>query len=525
MTRHSPFGDLASTVAAVDAFTGATQPSAAPDAGSWADADPRGVLRPMQDADDQDGTAPPAEGAGSATARPGAEGFDLSHDQLALDLGAASFDLDARHVATWNAWLHWQDTHWRRDDHLQTFTIARKFCRARAQEVQAWAEATAATETDARAADKLRGWAKAEGLRLKDKRTIAAVIDLARSNPASAAVPDDFDRDPMLLATPGGTVDLRTGQLRRARRVDLITKIAGAAPAAGKPEAWLRFLDSIFDGDREVIAFLRRAAGYSLTGDVSAHKLLFCYGTGANGKSTFLNALFGLLGDYARRAAATTFLNRQTEGHPTDLAGLAGARLVVASELPRGATWNESVIKDLTGGDRMTARYMRGDFFDFDPVLKLWISGNTQPSFKGVDEAMRRRVVLVPFRVTIPPEDRDEGLPARLQAELGQIMAWAIEGCLDWQDGGLRVPAGIAAASADYLDDEDIVAQFLADETEPDMLQFVTMTRLHERFGQWCERQGLRSWTLRTLRKELVSRGLQDARRSAGNGFTGLRLK
>ncbi len=212
---------------------------------------------------------------------------------------------------------------------------------------------------------------------------------------------------------------------------------------------WLAFLHDIFAGDAELIAFIQRAAGYALTGETREHKLLFLYGTGRNGKSVLLNILFYIWGEYARRTHATSFLNSTGDKHPTDLAGLQGARLVAGSELPKGKTWDESVIKDLTGGDVLTARYMRGDFFDFDPQLTLFIAGNNMPSFRGVDEAIRARVVLVPFAVTIPPERRDTHLADKLKAEAGQILQWAIEGAVMWQQRGLDVPASVAAAPCD----------------------------------------------------------------------------
>jgi P4 family phage/plasmid primase-like protien len=341
------------------------------------------------------------------------------------------------------------------------------------------------------------------------------------------ARPDLFDADRLILGTPGGTVDLRTGILRPARREDLLTKLTACAPApAGtRPERWLAFLDEVFGGDAELIAFMQRAAGYALTGLTNEHKLLFLYGTGRNGKSVFLNTLVWLWGDYARRAAAEVFLNSHGEKHSTGIAGLKGARLVAGSELPKGRTWDESVIKDLTGGDKMTARFMRQDFFDFDPQLTLLIAGNNMPSFRGVDEAIRARVVLVPFLVTIPPEKRDKDLDAKLRAEGPAILRWVIDGALDWQKRGLAVPAKVAAASDEYLDDEDTLGQFLADETEAESLHFVTTTDLHLRFTQWCEHQGLTAWTLRTLQKELKTRGYQDLRRNYGRGFLGLRLR
>jgi putative DNA primase/helicase len=299
------------------------------------------------------------------------------------------------------------------DASLQHMTRVRDYLRARANSLLAWAEEHDDGEGN------LINWAKRKGEMLRNKTTVAAVELLARSNPATAASADAFDADVMLLGTPGGTVDLRTGELREARREDLITKQTAVAPApeGTRPERWLSFLIEVFDGDLEVVEFMQRAAGYALTGRTTEHKLLFLYGTGRNGKSTFLDTLLWILNDYARRAAADIFLNSVGEKHATGLAGLQGARLVVGSELPAGKTWDEAVIKDLTGGDVVSARFMRGDFFDFKPQLTLMIAGNNQPSFRGVDEALRARVVLVPFTVTIPPEKRDPDLGEKLKAE------------------------------------------------------------------------------------------------------------
>lgn len=459
--------------------------------------------------------------------------FDLSHDALARDLGARFWDKDAKHVATWGRWFFWTGTRWEADDRLRHMTEVRDYVCKLAHELTAWAERKAEAEKtgdpkqDAKTAQGLSQWAKDHGQALRNKATVAAIADLARSNPASVACVEDFDSNLMLIGTPGGVVDLRAGTLRQARRNDMVTKLTACAPAAPgtQPERWLTFLHEIFNGDQDVIDFMQRAAGYALTGETREHKLLFLHGTGRNGKSVFLNTLMSIWGDYARRVPAATFLHSNTERHPTDIAGLHGARLAVASELPKGKTWDESTIKDLTGGDRLTARRMRQDFFDFDPQMTLMIAGNNMPSFRGVDEAIRARVVLVPFTVTIPPERRDTGLPDKLRAEAPAILRWAIDGALAWQRSGLDVPASIAAASAEYFDEEDTVAQFLADETRRDAMAFTTTTDLHQRFTYWCERQGLNTWTLRTLQKEMTARGWQVVRRNYGRGFLGLNLR
>lgn len=455
---------------------------------------------------------------------------DLSHDHLALDLGRRSWDANARHVATWGEWLFWTGTFWERDRTLDHLSRTRSYLRTRAAELEIWADCKAADlerSGEMRQAGKLRTWSRDQGKLLRSNATVTAVNNLARANAASACPHDTFDRNLFLLGTPGGTVDLRTGALRTARRDDMISRVTAVAPAEPgvRPDLFERFLSEIFEGDSDVIDFLQRVAGYALTGSTTEHKLLFLHGAGRNGKSVFLNTLLYLWGDYGRRVAASTFLNSQTERHPTDVAGLQGARLAVASELPRGKTWDEAVIKDLTGGDRMTARFMRQDFFDFDPQLTLMIAGNTQPSFRGVDEAIRARVVLVPFKVTIPPERRDKGLEAKLKAEGPAILRWCIDGALAWQERGLDVPKSILAASQAYFDEEDVLGLFLQDETHPDPQAFLSSEALGQRFEQWCTGQGLTTWTQRTLIKELRQRGYADAKSNGRRGLRGLVLR
>ena len=473
------------------------------------------------------GSSPVAEGGGGDyVAGDIGVGFDLAHDALALGLGRVAFDDNARFVPQWGKWLLWDGLRWCMDDRRQHMTLTREYLRGRAEEVQAWAEAAADAEGDEKAADKLRAWAKKEGRALRSASTIAAVAQLAQSNEASVAAADDFDTALMLVGTPDGVVDLGTGEMREARREDMITRMTGWAPRAGVPTRWLKFLDEVFEGDQEVISFMQRAAGYALTGRVDEHKMLFLYGGGRNGKGVFLNVLTALWGDYVEKAAAESFLTSTTAQHPTNIAKMKGARLVVGAELPKGKVWDEGVIKDLTGGDTMTARFMRQDYFDFVPQLTLMIAGNNQPSFRGVDEAIRARVVMVPFTVTIPAERRDTGLKDRLLAEEGgQIMQWVIEGALAWQQRGLDVPEVIREASQAYFDGEDIVGQFMGDTMTADPNGFETTTDLYDRFRSWCDGHGLAPWTMHTFRKEMVGRGLTPHRNMHGKGFKGYWLK
>ena len=238
------------------------------------------------------------------------------------------------------------------------------------------------------------------------------------------------------------TFDLRTGVGRPPDPLDYITKktACGAAPAGTPHPLWTKFLDRVTGHNVELQGFLQRYIGYCCTGFTTEHVFVFAYGTGANGKSTFINTIAGILGDYATVADMSTFIASNHERHPTDLAKLRGARLVVAQETQKGRRWDETKIKALTGGDKITARFMRQDFFDFMPTFKLFIGGNHKPRLSNVDEAMRRRLLLVPFTVQIP-RGRTRPAPAeKLKAEWPAILRWCIEGCLEWQRIGLAPP-------------------------------------------------------------------------------------
>ena len=264
----------------------------------------------------------------------------------------------------------------------------------------------------------------------------------------------------MLLNTPGGVVDLKTGVTRSHRAEDYFTRITAVAPG-GECPTWKQFLIRICGGDAELEAFLQRLAGYALTGLTVEHALFFSHGLGGNGKSVFSNTIAGALGDYHKTAPIETFTASSADRHPTDLAGLRGARLVTAIETEEGRRWAESRIKSLTGGDKIAARYMRQDFFEFTPQFKLLISGNHKPGLRSVDKAIRRRFHLIPFTVTIPPEERDGQLPDKLKGEWPGILAWMIDGCLEWQQKGLSAPAAVTGATADYLDAEDAMSAWL----------------------------------------------------------------
>ena len=361
---------------------------------------------------------------------------------------------------------------------------------------------------------------------LASAKTVAAVERLARSDRRLAATAEQWDSNPWLLNTPGGVVDLRTDRLHTHRANDFTTKITAIAPDAGCPTpTWMTFLDRVTGGDTKLIAFLRRTAGYSLTGSTQEHALFFLHGTGANGKSTFVNAITAVAGDYHRTAAIETFTATKNEQHPTDLAGLRGARLVTAVETEEGRRWAESKIKALTGGDKIAARFMRQDFFDFTPTFKLMIAGNHKPGLRSVDEAIRRRFHLVPFVVTIPPDERDKTLGDRLRAEWPGILAWMIAGCIEWQRRGLAPPEVVTRATAAYLEAEDGLAAWLDEAGTRDPNAWETTTALYASWKSWADRAGEHAGTMKRFAQSLEARDLVPERRKHGRGFRGLRLE
>lgn len=464
----------------------------------------------------------------------GVEGLpDLSHDQLAIELSSAGFAKDARYVAQWSKWLFWNGSRWERDEKLKHATAVRDYQRAKVTKLIEWAEKKIeailadggyGAEKQARA---VQAYARANAKTLRQNACIMAVESLAKSNAELAAVPSQFDADPMVLGTPNGTVDLTTGEMRLATRTDYLTRQCAVAPAApGTPcPTWMAFLHRAMDGDDEKVAFLQRVVGYTLTGQTNEHKLFFLFGTGRNGKSVFVNTIFGLMGDYAKRAPAQTFLDSHGERHPTDLAGLQGARLVAGSELPAGKAWNESIIKDLTGGDVITARFMRGDFFDYKPQFTLFIAGNHQPAIKTTDEAMRARIVLVPFTVTIPEHERDPLLESKLRQEWAAILRWAVDGAVAWGQDGLRVPASVRDASREYLDMEDHIGEFIDERLRTKPGNTLQIGELYQVFNEWQKNAGIAPWSKKAMSQALAERGIKSFKLTGGaRGYRDLAL-
>ncbi|CUT15795.1 DNA primasehelicase phageassociated [Bradyrhizobium sp.] len=347
-----------------------------------------------------------------------------------------------RYCHSTGAWFRWNHVFWKKDQTGVAFQWARELARELSEDQD-------------------------ERKRFNTNKTSFAsgIERFAKSDQRVAVMINYWDSNPWLLGTPGGTVDLQTGELREARQDDGITKCTAVAPNNSGCPRWLRFLAETTGDDGELIRFLQQWCGYSLTGLTREHALVFVYGPGGNGKSVFLNVVTSILADYATTAAMDTFTASKGDKHSTDLAMLRGARLVTASETEEGRAWAEARIKQMTGGDRITARFMRQDNFTFIPQFKLMVVGNHKPALHNVDEAARRRFNIVPFVLKPPAPDRE--LETALMAEAGAILRWMIDGCLDWQaTAGLIRPACVIEATESYFSEQDLFGQWIEDACE-----------------------------------------------------------
>lgn len=415
----------------------------------------------------------------------------FSEDNLALNF-TARHGHELRFVAAWGQWLRWDGKRWAPDLTLHAWDMARKVCRDAAIE-----------------AGYMQDIAKGVPGRLSSSKTRAAVESLARADRKHAATIDQWDANPWHLNTPGGIVDLTTGAMRPAIQEDYASKITAVAPGGDAP-VWRSFLDSVTDGDADLQSYLARMVGYSLTGVTTEHALFFFYGSGRNGKGTFLNVLTRILNDYAKVASMETFTEAKNDRHPQELAGLMGRRLVTAQETEEGKRWAESRLKALTGGDPITARFMRQDDFTFMPQFKLIFAGNHKPTLRNVDEAMRARMNLIPFTVYVPPEKRDKRLAEKLWDEASGILQWAIDGCLEWQRVGLAAPDSVKAATDGYLEGQDVLMQFVEESCETDPVWSVGLQSLYERYKKWCDESGAWVITRAKFRESLDARGFSS---------------
>ncbi len=414
-----------------------------------------------------------------------------------------------RHVTEWGAWLVWDGMRHARDRDGRVDRMAKDISRIMHDESFGLPD-----RDEARALSK-------HAFRSENEARIKAMVSLARTEMDISVLPERLDADPWAFNVSNGTIDLRTGELHPHNQADLITKLASVeyAPEA-RAEVFEAFLLEIMDGRVDLVRFIQRAVGYSMTGHVSEHVLLFLYGLGANGKSTLFNVLLRLFGDYAKQSEPELLMRKRGESHPTGIADLKGARLVVTSEIDAGRRMAESLVKQLTGGDRIKARYMRQDFFEFEPSHTLWLMANHKPVVTGTDAAIWRRILLVPFDVTIPSERQDSQLGARLEAELPGILNWAVRGCLEWQHEGLAPPEEVRAATRSYRTDMDTLGDFLAEHCVIEPRAESGAKELYDRYTEWTALSGERKKSKKVFGLELKERGFETQKDSKTRRLT-----
>jgi len=412
---------------------------------------------------------------------------------------------DLGYVHPWGRFLVYDGTRWRVDDSGAVRRMAKDTVRS------IYGEATDAADEAGRKA------IAQHAIRSEARNRIDAMIDLGKDEVPVA--PKQLDADPWKLNVLNGTIDLKTGELLPHSRADLITKLA---PVEYDPDAkapvFEGFLEAVLPSEA-LRKFVQRAIGYSLTGDISEQSLFFLHGSGANGKTTLMNVVLGLTGEYGKQAAPDLLVAKRGS-HPTELADLFGARYIASTEVEDGARFAESLVKQLTGGDRITARRMRENFWEFYPTHKLWLSANHKPSVKGTDHAIWRRIKTIPFEVTIPKAEQDPRLPELLGEELPGILAWAVRGCLEWQRGGLGEPEEVTQATESYRAEQDVLAAFIEECCVVEAGAWCKFKNLYEAYQAWGAESGEPTETKRRFGNRLTERGFEK-----GNGTDNVAIR
>jgi len=441
---------------------------------------------------------------------------DLGNARRFIEL----YGQDVRSVRAWRRpWLVWTGINWEIDSTGEVERLAKHTVRSM------YEEAARIGDPDYREA-LMKHANKSEA-----STRIDAMLKLASSEPEISVVADLFDHNQWLFNCENGTINLKDGTFRAAAREDLITRVAPVRyrPTAKCP-AWRKFLRDITNNSPELMHYLQRAVGYSMTGDVREQCLFFCFGSGQNGKSTFLEVIRELIGPYGQQADFSTFLSRRSGDSPrNDLARMRGIRFVSAVEVASNREFDESVLKQLTGGDTITARRLYEEFFEFPPTHKLWLAANHKPVIADQSEGFWRRIRLIPFTVYIPPKKRDRDLRRKLSEEMPGILNWALDGCRMWLKEGLGEPFVVKQATAEYREEEDLMGEFLGQACVLHRTRWTTTNDLYQGFTSWWrETRGTvnRPPSMRWFTRALGERPeLESSKKRRLRGWKGISLR
>jgi len=447
------------------------------------------------------GPMPAADGQGAPGANE-AVAYELT-EAAAAQAFVEKYGDQLRHVPATGAWYRfvWFAHGWSRQDLKEAPELVREFLR----------EFAAGKAT------------------MQRRSAVTGVLDLAGGIPPIPMKPDAFDKNPDLLGTPSGVVDLRTGEIRKGRREDFISKRTLVGPAAGEgdPVQWLQFMLEACGGDESLLMFLQRWAGYCATGHVREHKFLWLRGVGGAGTSTFVNTLLKVLRDYGAALPPGVLQEATGERHLAELSPLEGARLAWSPEADEGKRWNEPLILIITSGDPLVIRLMRGNPYPIQLSAKLMITSNGFPGFRGVRGGIRRRIMLCEFKS--PPKAVDRWLGDKLMDERAEILRWVIEGAVQWYQQGLCPPESVLKASESYLEDEDTFGIWLGECCDLDPAAHARAGDLFDSWRAWCQTRNEHPGSERSFSHQLQGRGFTKHKHLPGlhgvRGYSGLCLR
>ena len=418
------------------------------------------------------------------------------------------------HCENWGCWLIYKDGRWVRDNSNETQGLAKKI-------ILRYYHQASTIENDKERKELVK-----HALKSETQRAVNAMIELSKSD--LAVTPDAFDKDPYIINLKNGTLNLETMEFWKHRPEDLLTRQMNIEynPMAICPR-WISFLNKIFNQNKDLIEFIQKALGYSLTGDTGEDCLFILYGTGQNGKTTFLKTISEIWGDYALDTPTETLLAKERDNIPNDLARLRGARLVTSSESQEGRRFNEILIKKLTGRDRITARFLRQEFFEFDPTFKIWIATNHKPVVRENSIAFWRRIRLIPFTVQIPNEEIIPNFEKILLEEKEGIFNWILEGFRKWRENRLGIPEEVKKATQDYRDEMDVLGEFIEAKCIEDASARATTKELYELYCSWCEENNEKPMGKLAFSRRLEERGYKAVRlgHRQERGWQGIGIK
>lgn len=420
---------------------------------------------------------------------------------------AAMFKDQVKYCAIYKKWFIWNGKRWEQDDTGKIITYAIECVRNIIHDADLLPEG-----------DKRKSLIQ-HSLKSESSGKLKALLEIASGMPAITVRSEDLDQNPWLLNCQNGTIDLRTGKLKPHDPKDYITRICAAAykPDCAIP-LWTQLTEKITGGDKEYIRYIQKALGYALTGDISEQAIFILYGTGSNGKSTMLNIFAALLNGYAQSTSSDTFMQKKNESVNNDIARLKGARFVSAIEMEEGKRMAESLIKSMTGGDKLVTRFLYGEFFEYVPQFKVFLAVNHKPDIRDTTNSIWRRIKIMEFNNTFTEQERDKNFPTKIMAkELPGILAWAVQGCLDWQQNGINAPDIVEAATRAYKEEMDSFSHFFNECCVVREGARVSNKMLRAKYDEWCAENGERGLTQRPFSRKLRERGY-DTRNSSPTG-------